>query len=92
MAEVSGKRKAEAALWEQYRPLLHFLFIDHDRPLKEVKDIMADWCGFERTYVITLRCNEKPPLTSHYPGFPNMNSGSGNGSSVRISPGEIGEL
>jgi len=48
MTEVSGMRKAETALWEYYKPLLQFLFIDQNRTLKEVRDIMAKSCGFDR--------------------------------------------
>jgi hypothetical protein len=60
MTEVSGKRKAETGLWEQYKPLLQFFFIDQNRTLKEVRDVMAKSCGFDRKCVTFLRLNEKP--------------------------------
>jgi len=51
MTEVLGKRKAETDLWEQYKPLLQFFFIIQNRTLKEVRDVMAKGCGFDRKCV-----------------------------------------
>jgi hypothetical protein len=90
MTEVSEKRKAETGLWEHYKPLLQFLFIDQNRTLKEVRDIMAKGCGFDRKCVTSLGLNEKPRLVSHTPGHPNMNSGSRTGNFAKTSLGKSG--
>lgn len=90
MTEVLGNRKAETELWEHYKPLLQFLFMDQNRTLKEVRDLMAKVCGFDRKWVTSLRLNKKPCPVSHTPGHTNMNSDSGTGNFAKTSLGKNG--
>jgi hypothetical protein len=90
MTEIVGKREAETALWEHYKPFLQFLFIDQNRTLKEVRNIMAQGCAFDRKCVTSLGRNEKLRLVSQIPGCTNMKSGSGIGNFAKTSLGRSG--
>ena len=66
MAETVGKRKAETDLWERHKPLLKLFFMDQNRTLKDIRDIMAKDCGFDRKYD-SCRAYGKPRLTRSRP-------------------------
>lgn len=51
MSQISGRRDAEARLWEQYRLALEFLYIVQNRSTNEVMEIMETKFGFLRTCV-----------------------------------------
>ena len=50
MTEIVGKRKTETDLWERHKPLLELFFMDQNRKLKDIRDIMAKDCDFDRKY------------------------------------------
>ena len=45
-----AKRAAEAYLWESHKDTIHDLYMDQEKPLKEVIEILGARHGFKRTY------------------------------------------
>lgn len=48
-------QNSQSSYWEQYKPVMRRLYIDEERPLREVSEIMEKDFGFRATYVFPLQ-------------------------------------
>jgi len=51
MSKEPGKRKAEDALWEQHKAAMKFFFVEQNKTLEQVREVMGRMYGFQRTLV-----------------------------------------
>lgn len=50
-----AKRAAEASLWDLHKETIHDLYMEKEKPLKEVIEILGTQHNFKRTYVHSIQ-------------------------------------